>query len=303
MKVCTKCKTEKSLLEFRLEKKRGEYRRRADCVSCVSERQKTGNRVRYSAWLEKTGQLKSVPCDRCGIKFPPHVMDFDHRNPSEKLGDVSRSYGRNPVWQQAEIQKCDVVCACCHRLRTSTLTKTGRKRQLLRDLKARPCADCGGSFHYSQMDFDHIRGEKIGALANLTGMPLAVLLAEAAKCDVVCANCHRERTHQRKFHPPSVVSELPPQEALRPWQELAGTMEDQAVAAFYGIPREEVWAYRKECRIPVYKQDLKPRWQHLVGTMPDSEVAKIGGVIKSTVGHYRRRVGVPAFVPSAKKAA
>ena len=80
-------------------------------------------------------------------------------------------------------------------------------------------------------------------------------------------------------------------------------MEDQAVAAFYGIPREEVWAYRKECRIPVYKQDLKPRWQHLVGTMPDSEVAKIGGVIKSTVGHYRRRVGVPAFVPSAKKAA
>lgn len=46
------------------------------------------------------------------------------------------------------------------------------------------------------MDFDHIKGTKIGALSRMAGdgKPLASILAEIAKCDVVCANCHRLRT-------------------------------------------------------------------------------------------------------------
>jgi hypothetical protein len=53
------------------------------------------------------------------------------------------------------------------------------------------------------MDFDHREGEK--KLSNVADLnfhrrtSLRKLLAEIAKCDVVCANCHRERTHQRQL--------------------------------------------------------------------------------------------------------
>jgi hypothetical protein len=47
---------------------------------------------------------------------------------------------------------------------------------------------------------DHVRGEKVGNVAKLIGHYCGWddLLDEIAKCEVVCSNCHRERTHQRK---------------------------------------------------------------------------------------------------------
>ncbi|HZT79397.1 MAG TPA: hypothetical protein VFA26_04215 [Gemmataceae bacterium] len=51
------------------------------------------------------------------------------------------------------------------------------------------------------MDFDHRPGERSHELcmADLAMLKSrAALLAEIAKCDVVCANCHRERTPRRK---------------------------------------------------------------------------------------------------------
>ncbi len=63
-------------------------------------------------------EAKSVPCADCGVRYPPYVMDFDHRNPAEKLGNIGcgRKWGEPRL--RAEIAKCDVVCANCHRERT-----------------------------------------------------------------------------------------------------------------------------------------------------------------------------------------
>jgi hypothetical protein len=51
------------------------------------------------------------------------------------------------------------------------------------------------------MDFDHRKGEKKkGNLSQLVADGYLCgpsLDAEVAKCDVVCANCHRERTYRR----------------------------------------------------------------------------------------------------------
>jgi hypothetical protein len=47
------------------------------------------------------------------------------------------------------------------------------------------------------MQFDHVRGVKefeIGQAQRLQ-VSTARLFAEIAKCDLVCANCHMERTH------------------------------------------------------------------------------------------------------------
>lgn len=60
---------------------------------------------------------KDKPCQDCGVKYPPCVMDFDHRPGEVKLFLVSRRWcGKQKVAD--EIAKCDVVCANCHRLRT-----------------------------------------------------------------------------------------------------------------------------------------------------------------------------------------
>lgn len=76
------------------------------------------------------------------------------------------------------------------------------KRDFARQAKSRPCMDCGKSYPYYVMDFDHRLGvKKLAQVSDLTAKDCNPerLQAEIAKCDVVCANCHRERTHQRKI--------------------------------------------------------------------------------------------------------
>jgi hypothetical protein len=58
------------------------------------------------------------PCMDCGKKYPYYVMDFDHRDPSAKLTEVSRLVNFGWVKLKAEIEKCDIVCSNCHRERT-----------------------------------------------------------------------------------------------------------------------------------------------------------------------------------------
>lgn len=80
--------------------------------------------------------------------------------------------------------------------------RIGRNRRGIREAKKVPCADCSRKFPYYVMDFDHRPGEvKCFNLANAAGSPRLSwekIEAEIKKCDVVCANCHRIRTHQRK---------------------------------------------------------------------------------------------------------
>jgi hypothetical protein len=49
------------------------------------------------------------------------------------------------------------------------------------------------------MQFDHVRGEKLFNVSYFRSKAkIDFLLAEIAKCDVVCANCHAIRTHERR---------------------------------------------------------------------------------------------------------
>lgn len=76
-----------------------------------------------------------------------------------------------------------------------------RGRNLAREAKEVPCTDCGVQYPPHVMQFDHVRGVKlfdIGSRAGQGTVSLATLRAEIAKCEVVCANCHAERTYQRQ---------------------------------------------------------------------------------------------------------
>jgi hypothetical protein len=60
------------------------------------------------------------------------------------------------------------------------------------------------------MDFDHVNGEK---LDDICGMRMRTVSREAIrteieKCEVVCANCHRARTHLRRHGGEVQASEI-----------------------------------------------------------------------------------------------
>lgn len=71
---------------------------------------------------------------------------------------------------------------------------------LLAKCRDKPCADCGNRFPTCAMDFDHVRGEKSFTVSSQPGATMKRLLAEIAKCDVVCAVCHRIRTWNRSHN-------------------------------------------------------------------------------------------------------
>jgi hypothetical protein len=74
-----------------------------------------------------------------------------------------------------------------------------RKREFIDAFKSRPCMDCGGRFPVCAMDFDHRPDEdKRFEVATNWGRSRQDLAIEIAKCDVVCANCHRIRTADRR---------------------------------------------------------------------------------------------------------
>lgn len=72
-------------------------------------------------------------------------------------------------------------------------------REVSNAAKDAPCADCKIQYPPYVMDFDHVRGTKLFniSVAFANRYPIDKTLAEIAKCDVVCSNCHRIRTHQR----------------------------------------------------------------------------------------------------------
>jgi hypothetical protein len=74
------------------------------------------NRRRLAERRDKHRQMKSDRgCGRCG-NSDGRVLDFHHRNPGEKLFTISnrRTLGEKTIL--AEIEKCDVLCANCHRI-------------------------------------------------------------------------------------------------------------------------------------------------------------------------------------------
>ncbi|UGL63150.1 HNH endonuclease [Streptomyces phage Bartholomune] len=64
----------------------------------------------------------------------------------------------------------------------------------------RGCAECKIMYPYWVLEFDHVRGEKLGNVNTMMRThSLDAIKAEIEKCDVVCSNCHADRTFQRAF--------------------------------------------------------------------------------------------------------
>ena len=63
-------------------------------------------------------------------------------------------------------------------------------------LRENPCVDCGETDPVV-LEFDHLRDKRFSISEGLQGRNWQSVLDEIAKCEVVCANCHRRRTARR----------------------------------------------------------------------------------------------------------
>lgn len=113
IKYCPKCDRNKPLSDFygRPTRPSGVY---GYCKICFN----IENDKRRIALKNKAIIYKGSKCIRCNLTFPEtpqFIFDFHHRDPSTK--NINWTGIRKHGWKKIkeEIDKCDLVCANCHR--------------------------------------------------------------------------------------------------------------------------------------------------------------------------------------------
>ena len=143
MKTCTMCKAPKTLESFACNKLKKDGLQ-PYCRECKKLRQNAWyakNRerhifnvrsrigeIRQDLHLRIFSYLQSHPCVDCG-EVDPVVLDFDHVR-GEKRSDIAIMVHTGFSWKtvEAEIAKCEVRCANCHRRKTAKERNTKRYR-------------------------------------------------------------------------------------------------------------------------------------------------------------------------------
>ena len=108
---CIRCGHSKSKEEFYKNRfvKSGFF---SKCIDCHKEYTK-----KRAAVIKKyIDNIKSKPCNDCGVKYPPYVMDFHHTG-DDKIYTIAAMGTYSIEKIDKEIAKCDLLCANCHRIR------------------------------------------------------------------------------------------------------------------------------------------------------------------------------------------
>lgn len=94
------------------------------CILCHRNRTYSrSNGNKYSNARKKKIELiwsfKDCQCSVCGIKYNPWQMDFDHIDPDQKIKNVAQMISHSKENILFEISKCNILCALCHRVKSS----------------------------------------------------------------------------------------------------------------------------------------------------------------------------------------
>lgn len=127
---------------------------------------------------ESGGATTTNLCAPCRVAKRAYEREYYHKNPARQTRVKVRA---NAV----------------------KLSKKAQGKELIARTKRVPCADCHKSYPPHVMDLDHVHGVKHFTISHWTlgSMNLERLAEELAKCEVVCANCHRIRTYERQSVP------------------------------------------------------------------------------------------------------
>ena len=143
-------------------------------------------------------KMKAIRCKQCGKKYFPKTLRSNfcskkcyfkywtdnHRDYVNKRMREYRAkrYKKNGKWLDEGI-------------------KARELKQWMNELKSQPCFDCGNKFPVCCMDFDHrIDVKKNYNIGEMFAHHYSKKLIEKElkKCDLVCSNCHRIRTRDKR---------------------------------------------------------------------------------------------------------
>ncbi|AEH36094.1 homing endonuclease associated repeat-containing protein [Halopiger xanaduensis] len=149
-------------------------------------------RSRLRSWLNEIKRKRG--CTRCGTDTVA-CLDFHHVDTAAKEMAVGKmvTYGYGKERLREEIEKCDVLCANCHRQIHYTPPECERKQWVHeRKRKTSGCERCDES-HPACLDFHHIGDEKESTVATLVSNSRSIdrIQTEIERCRILCANCHR----------------------------------------------------------------------------------------------------------------
>lgn len=195
---CKACKLQASYERKRRRKER-DPEAYAEKVNIVSKRSYNKMRARVieekQALVEEIKQIEPSPeansvkfCSSCE-EYKPLDQFNTHRGMPDKLSSWCKECQAKYAAREARSPSGK-----------ARLAKQKRSiRQFINSLKDIPCMDCNQKYPPYAMDFDHRPGtrKQFNISTGGPGVSRTILLAEIAKCDIVCSNCHRIRTHNR----------------------------------------------------------------------------------------------------------
>lgn len=133
-------------------------------------------------------------CTKCNTEKPVSSFGMKLGNLHSWCRECLAAYARERYSSSSDLRRNAVARAKRNREKLRITF-----RRILKEIKASPCVDCGRSYNPWVMQFDHLHGKLFNiAHAAETGASELKLRAEIAKCELVCANCHADRTHRRR---------------------------------------------------------------------------------------------------------
>ena len=190
--VCQKCGSAFSDYPI-IDGKRRHLHGRRQCLECLPFK------PRHSPRFYHARPPRMLVCQLCGDEFPSkQVIDGKMRSlyrrklclscsPFGQHNTSKRPIGRGPDADAARRKRRSQSSYRCQRRR-----RVERKQRIV-EIRGGRCEDCGYGVSVAALEFHHRDSKtKEFGLGNFSGS-WQRFVAEAAKCDLLCANCHRRR--------------------------------------------------------------------------------------------------------------
>lgn len=147
------------------------------------------NKIYFDPCTECGGEyFAKGRCRNCYYKYKYHANLTKYRETGRLR--ALRLRKANPEKYKLNVRKC-------------AAKRKERIRLFIAQTKAQPCADCRQVFPQCVMEFDHVPDRCLGTkrfrvVPSTAWASEQAVKEEVAKCDIVCANCHRLRTYMRR---------------------------------------------------------------------------------------------------------
>lgn len=163
------------------------------CRPCTSEYRRELKHNKIVKALEILGMKYS--CEMCGYDKSTAAIDFHHIDEEEKDKSMVSigAYALSRVVN--ELSKCVPLCANCHHEHHHGLVEAKKRAERLYP-GSFECVSCGND-NPAVLEFDHMGNKKFNLSYGLRAFGASrddELVDEMIKCQILCRNCHREKT-------------------------------------------------------------------------------------------------------------